>query len=143
MTFDQKVRFLESYQKAKANAEAYYCQIIDLRKTRLPNGIHYTDMPKHHNNTDDVMADYAGEFWEISRRLERAQKRMLRVCAVINQLAEASPLEHQILTEIYINGLKRQEVCAKLYISRDTQWRHWRKAINSLQIDFKASGKGK
>ena len=141
MNFEQKVRFLESYQTAKANAETYYCQIVDLRKTMLPNGYHMSDVPKHHNNTDDAMADYAGEFWEINKRLERAQSRMMRVCAVINQIAEESPLGHQILTEIYIHGRTRRDVCEKLYISRNTEYRHWRKAVESLEIDFDSKGR--
>lgn len=134
MTFDQKLRFLESYQTARQNAETYYDQIIDLRKTMLPNGYHLSDMPKHHNNTDDAMADYAGRFWEINQKLEKAQRRMVRICAVINQLDETDPLGHQILTETYINGLSHCRVCEKLFIARDTEWRHRKAAINKLEI---------
>lgn len=133
MTYEEKVKFLKSYRIAKENAETYLRQINDLRETMLPSGIHYTDMPKH-PNYDDQMANYAGEFWEIQKRLERAQSNQLRVVAVINQLAEDDPLGHRILTENYVKCNKREYICKTLYISRDTEWRHRRKAIERLKI---------
>lgn len=133
MNYQEKVEFLKGYQIAKENAETYLRQIDDLRETMLPSGIHISDMPKH-PNYEDSMAEYAGEFWEIQRRLERAQAAQLRVVAVINQIAKSDPLGHRILTEKYIKGNKRDYVCRILYISTDTEWRHRRKAIEKLRI---------
>lgn len=133
MNYNEKVEFLKGYQIAKENAETYLRQIDDLRETMLPSGIHISDMPKH-PNYDDSMADYAGKFWEIQRRLDRALAQQIRVVAVINQLAEEDPLGHRILTEKYINGNKRWYICKVLYISRDTEWRHRKQAIERLRI---------
>lgn len=133
MNYAEKVQFLKSYQIAKENAETYLRQIEDLRETMLPSGIHISDMPKH-PNYDDRMAEYAGEFWEIQRRLERAQARQLHVVAVINQIAESDPLGHRILTERYIHGTKIDVVCRTCYIGRKTEWQHRKKAIERLKI---------
>ncbi len=133
MNYQEKVEFLKGYQIAKENAETFLRQIDDLRETMLPSGIHISDMPKH-PTYEDSMADYAGKFWEIQRRLERAQAKQLRVVAVINQIAESDPLGHRILTEKYVNGNKREYICRTLYISRDTEWRHRRQAIERLKI---------
>lgn len=133
MNYQEKVEFLKGYQIAKENAETYLRQIDDLRETMLPSGIHISDMPKH-PNYDDSMADYAGKFWEIQRRLDRALAQQIRIVAVINQLAETDPLGHRILTEKYIKGNKRAYVCQVLYISRDTEWRHRKQAIERLKI---------
>ncbi len=133
MTYEEKVRFLKSYRIAKENAETYLRQINDLRETMLPSGIHYTDMPKH-PNYDDQMANYAGEFWELQKKLEKAQKKQLQVIAVINQIAEDDPLGHRILTERYIYGTRAEGVCAACYIARKTEYRHRRKAIERLKI---------
>ena len=133
MNYNEKVRFLKGYRIAKENAETYIRQIDDLRETMLPSGVHISDMPKH-PNTEDKMARYAGEFWEIQRRLERSQKKQLHVIAVINQIAETDPLGHRILTEKYIYGEKSGYICHKLCISRDTEWRHHREAIERLEI---------
>lgn len=133
MTYNEKLEFLRGYKVAKENAETYMRQIDDLRDTMLPSGIHISDMPKH-PNYEDAMADYAGKFWEIQRRLERAQAQQLRVVAVINQIADDDPLGHRILTERYIKGNKRDYICRILYISGDTEWRHRRRAIERLKI---------
>lgn len=133
MNYQEKVEFLKGYQVAKENAETYLRQIDDLRETMLPSGIHISDMPKH-PNYEDSMANYAGKFWEIQRRLDRALEQQIRVVAVINQLAEDDPLGHRILTEKYINGNKRWYICKTLYISRDTEWRHRKQAIERLKI---------
>ena len=133
MEYHEKLEFLRGYQIAKENAETYLRQIDDLRETMLPSGIHISDMPKH-PNYEDQMADYAGKFWEIQRRLERAQAQQLRVVAVINQIAESDPLGHRILTERYIKGNKRDYICRVLYISGDTEWRHRKQAIARLKI---------
>lgn len=133
MNYAEKVQFLKSYQIAKENAETYLRQIEDLRETMLPSGIHISDMPKH-PNYDDRMAEYAGEFWEIQKRLERAQARQLHVVAVINQIAESDPLGHRILTERYIHGTKVEAVCQACYIGRKTEWVHRKKAIERLKI---------
>ena len=133
MNYQEKVEYLRGYKIAKENAETYIRQIEDLRETVYPSGYHLSDMPKH-PNYDDKMADYAGEFWDIQKRLERAQSKQLHIVATINQLAEIDPLGHRILTEKYINGNKRSYICRVLYISRDTEWRHRRKAIERLKI---------
>ena len=134
MNYQEKEDFLKSYKIAKENAEAYQKEIANLRETMLPSGMHLSDVPKHHNNTDDHMADYAGEFWEIQRRLDRATARMVKVVAVINQIDKEDPLGHRILVERYINNTKRAAVCKILYISGDTEWRHRKKAIERLKI---------
>lgn len=133
MTYEEKVWFLKSYRIAKENAETYTRQIYDLRENMLPSGIHYTDMPKH-PNYEDSMAKYAGEFWELQKRLEKAQAKQLHVIAVINQIAETDPLGHRILTERFIKGEKTEVVCRTCYISRKTEWVHRRKAIERLKI---------
>ena len=133
MTYEEKVRFLQSYKNAKQNAETYLRQINDLRETMLPSGIHYSDMPKH-PNYEDQMAKYAGEFWELQKKLENAQKKQLHIIAVINQIAEIDPLGHRILTERYIYGSNQDVVCATCYIARKTEYRHRRKAIERLKI---------
>ena len=133
MTYEEKVRFLKSYQIAKLNAETYMRQIEDLRETMLPSGIHISDMPKH-PSYEDQMAKYAGEFWEIQQRLEKAQKKQLHVVAVINQIAETDPLGHRLLTERFIYGSKTDRVCRICYVSRPTEYRHRRKAIERLKI---------
>lgn len=133
MTYAEKVEFLESYQKAKEHAVSYMREIEDLRETMLPSGIHISDLPKH-PNYEDQMANYAGEFWEIQRRLERAQQRQLRVIAVINQIAEIDPLGHRLLIERYVKGEKTAVVCRTCYISRKTEWKHRKSAIESLKI---------
>ena len=133
MNYNEKVEFLRGYQIAKENAETYTRQIEDLRDTMMPSGIHISDMPKH-PNYDDAMADYAGKFWEIQRRLERAMQTQIRVVAVINQIASTDPLGHRILTEKYVKGNKRDYICRVLYISHDTEWRHRKAAIERLEI---------
>lgn len=133
MTFEEKVRFLKSYQGAKRNAETYARQIDNLRETMLPSGIHYTDMPKH-PNYEDTMAKYAGEFWELQNKLEKAQAKQLRVIAVINQIAEEDPLGHRILTERFIYGKRVEAICKICYIGRKTEWVHRMKAIERLKI---------
>ena len=133
MRYYEKVEFLRGYKVAKENAETYLRQIEDLRETMLPSGIHISDMPKH-PRYEDSMAEYAGKFWEIQRRLERAQARQLRVVAVINQLAETDPLGHRLLTEAYVNDNKIEYICRVLHISRDTEWRHRKAAIDRLKI---------
>ena len=133
MTYLEKIRFLESYQIAKQHCDTYMRQIDDLRETMLPSAIRYTDMPKH-PNTEDQMANYAAKFWEVQKRLEKAQKQQLKVVAVINQIANDDPLGHRILTEKYIKRTKRNTICKMLYISSDTEWRHRRKAIERLKI---------
>lgn len=133
MTYEEKVRFLKSYRIAKENAETYLRQINDLRETMLPSGIHYTDMPKH-PNYEDQMAKYAGEFWELQKKLERVQKKQLHVIAVINQIAEIDPLGHRILTERFIYNTKVEAICKECYIGRKTEWIHRKKAIERLKI---------
>ena len=133
MTYEEKVRFLKSYRIAKENAETYMRQIEDLRETMLPSGVHISDMPKH-PSYEDQMAKYAGEFWEIQQRLEQAQKKQLRVIAVINQIAETDPLGHRILTERYVYGEKTDVVCRTCYVSRKTEWKYRRNAIERLKI---------
>lgn len=133
MNYQEKVQFLKSYQTAKQHAESYMQEINDLRQTMLPSGIHISDMPKH-PNYEDSMAAYAGEFWEIQKRLERAQARQLRVVAVINQIADSDPLGHRILIERYIKGEKTSVICSTCYVSRDTEWRHRKQAIERLKI---------
>lgn len=133
MNYQEKVQFLKSYQTAKEHALSYMQEIEDLRQTVFPSGYHISDMPKH-QSYEDQMASYAGEFWEIQRRLDRATARQLHVVAVINQIAETDPLGHRILIERYVKGEKTEVVCRTCYISRDTEWRHRRQAIERLEI---------
>ncbi len=133
MTYEEKVKFLKGYRIAKEHAETYMRQLQDLRETMLPSGIHYTDMPKH-PNYEDQMAKYAGEFWEIQKRLEKAQQRQLHVVSVINQIADDDPIGHRILTERFIYGSKVEVICRTCYISRRTEWKYRRKAIDKLKI---------
>lgn len=133
MNYQEKVKFLESYIDAKQRAESYAIEIQDLRQTVYPSGIHISDMPKH-QSYEDQMANYAGEYWEIMKRLEKAESRQLHVVAVINQIADIDPLGHRILVERYIKGEKTEVVCRTCYISRKTEWRHRRNAIMRLKI---------
>lgn len=133
MNYNEKVEFLKGYAKAKENVKTYLRQMEDLRETMLPSGISYSDMPKH-PNYDDKMADYAVKHMDIQHRLDRAQAKQLAVIAVINQIAEIDPLGHRILTEAYIKCKHSTDICRKLYISRDTEWRHRKSAIERLNI---------
>ena len=133
MTYEEKIKFLKSYKTAKENAETYRLQIEDLRDMQLPSGYHISDMPKH-QNYEDQMANYAGEFWEVYKLLEKAEKRQMHVIAVINQIAEEDPIGHRILTERFIYGSKVEVICRTCYISRRTEWKYRRKAIDKLKI---------
>lgn len=133
MNYNEKVEFLKGYAKAKENVKTYLRQMEDLRETMLPSGISYSDMPKH-PNYDDKMADYAVKHMDIQKRLDRAQAKQLAVIAVINQIAETDPLGHRILTEAYIKCKQNNEICKKLYISKDTEWRHRKSAIERLRL---------
>lgn len=131
MTYEDKIRFLKGYRIARENAFALTDQIRDLEMAQLPNGIHYTDMPKHHSN-DDQMARFGSEFWELSRELEKAQKRMLKVCAVINQIKETDPDGHRLLTLQYIKCLPKCNIEVELGIAETTRRRWHRKAVGGL-----------
>lgn len=133
MNYAEKVQFLKSYQRNKQLVETYEIEIRDLRQSVFPSGYHLSDMPKH-QNYEDQMAEYAGEFWEIQRRLERAQAKTLHVLAVINQLDTIDPLGHRLLVERYVNGEKTDYICIKCDVSRQTEWRHRKKAIERLKI---------
>lgn len=133
MTYQEKVQFLKSYLISKEHALSYAKEIDDLRETMLPSGIHYTDMPKH-PSYEDSMANYAGEFWEIQKRLDRANSRQLKVVAVINQIADIDPLGHRLLIERYIKGNKTSYVCRICHVSQKTEYRHRKKAIERLKI---------
>ena len=66
--------------------------------------------------------------------LERAEARMLKVVAVINQIADTDDLGHSILTYKYINGMSAKEIEIELGIAGDTRWKHHRKAVERLKI---------
>lgn len=133
MTYQEKEKFLKSYLKSKEHALSYAKEIEDLRETVMPSGYHISDMPKH-PNYEDSMAAYAGEFWEIQRRLDRATARQIKVVAVINQIAEIDPLGHRLLIERYIKGNKTSYVCRICHVSQKTEYRHRKKAIERLKI---------
>lgn len=133
MTFNEKVEFLKGYRVADINIGTYMQQLEDLRQTMLPSGIHISDLPKR-PNYDDKMADYAGEFWEINERIQRAQQRKLTVIAVINQIAETDPDGHRMLTEVYINGKRKCQCEDILNVSKSTRIRIYKRAIEGLDI---------
>lgn len=133
MEYNDKIKFLGGYRTACLNIAAYNKQIEEMRGRMMPGSPTISDLPKH-PNTDDQMAKYAGEFWEVNERIKKAQKRQLRVIGVINQLAESDPDGHLLLTSLYIVGKSRKDIELDMGIGRMTRQRIHRRAIESLNI---------
>lgn len=133
MTYKDKIRFLKSYRIAKENAYALAIQISELEQMQLPNGVHYSDIPKR-PNYDDKMAKFGAEYWELTKKQEQAQERMLRIMAVINQIAETDPDGHRILTEYYIKCTPRYLIQENMGISRETRRRWHNRAIEEIEM---------
>ena len=133
MTHEEKVKFLKSYQRAKQRAIAYTNEIRDLELSMLPQGQHISDMPKRGGSTDP-MGDFGGEFWEIYVKLQRTQKKMLHVIAVVNQLAETDPVGHRLLTEQYIRGRALKEIEWIMKMSPNTRRKYHNIAVGELKL---------
>lgn len=133
MTYDEKIKFLRGYLIAEANIEAYQKQIERMRESMMPSSPNISDIPKH-PNFDDPMAKYAGEFWEVSKKIEKAQQRQLAVVGVINSIAESDPDGHLVLTYQYIAGMRKKEIELDLAVSPKTRQRMHRRAIEELNI---------
>lgn len=133
MNYDQKVKFLRGYLIAESNIEAYQKQIERMRESMMPSSPKISDIPKH-PNYDDPMAKYAGEFWEVSKKIEKAHQRQLAVVGVINSIAESDPDGHLVLTYQYIAGMRKKEIELDLAVSPKTRQRMHRRAIEELNI---------
>lgn len=136
MNFKQKVRFLTGYMRAKEKYAALAIQIHELEEMQLPNGIHYTDMPKHHSN-DDQMANFGAEYWELIKEQEKCEKRMINVINTINQISDSDPLGCRLLTEQYIIGCPKYVIEEKLGMARETRRRWHNRAVEEIHPEHK------
>lgn len=133
MTYEERVAFLSSYKDLRDNLMAYNEELKQLELSMLPRGIHISDMPKH-GGSDDPMADFGAEFWEIDKRITRTQSKMMRIYTVINSLAEEYPKCHRLLVERYIKMRTMKEQERVMQMSRNTVRKYHRIAIERLKI---------
>lgn len=133
MNYEQKIKFLRGYLTAESNIEAYQKQIERMRESMMPSSPKISDIPKH-PNYDDPMAKYAGEFWEVSKKIEKAHQRQLAVVGVINSIAESDPDGHLVLTYQYIVGMRKKDIELDMGIGRMTRQRMHRRAVEELKI---------
>lgn len=135
LTIEEKEAFLRSYRECDVRMMTIQQEIDSLRSTVLVKGYHMSDLPKHHNNTDDKMADYAEAHLKLCNKMKRNEDRKLAVIDSLNELSDRDAESAYILASMYISGKSKIDIEKELNISKGTRIRKYRKAIELLNVN--------